>query len=78
MKSSSTLQRGSSPVRTESAARQPSPYDVINWREGLRTLEDIGAFRLVQRNLIVGEQVGEPVDAAEIGADAFRVAGVPL
>jgi putative ABC transport system permease protein len=63
--------------RAESGARPPSSYDVLNWREGLRTLEDIGAYRLVQRNLIVGEQVGEPVDAAEISAAAFRVTGVP-
>ena len=62
--------------RAESGARPPSTYDVLNWREGLRTLKDIGAFRLVQRNLIVGEQVGEPVDAAEISAAAFRVTGV--
>ena len=63
--------------RVESGARPASPYDVLNWREGLRTVEDIGAFRLVKRNLIVGEQVGEPVDAAEISAAAFRVTGVP-
>jgi predicted permease len=63
--------------RVESGARQPSAYDVVSWRDGLRTLDDIGAFRLVQRNLIVGEQVGEPVDAAEISASAFRVTGVP-
>lgn len=63
--------------RAEADTRPPSAYDVLNWREGLRTLEDIGAFRLVQRNLIVGEQVAEPVDAAEISAAAFRVAGVP-
>ncbi len=63
--------------RTESDPRSPSAYDVLNWREGLRTLEHIGAFRPVQRNLIVGEQVGEPVDAAEISAAAFRVARVP-
>jgi putative ABC transport system permease protein len=62
--------------RVESGARPPTSYDVLNWREGLRTVEDIGAFRLVQRNLIVGEQVGEPVDAAEISAAAFRVTGV--
>src|SRR6185436_20899063 len=47
--------------------------DFLNWREGLRTLEDIGAFRLVQRNLTVGEHVGEPVEVAEISAAAFRV-----
>jgi len=63
--------------RAESGARPASPYDVLNWRERLRTVEDIGAFRLVQRNLIVGEQVGEPVDAAEISAAAFRVTRVP-
>ena len=63
--------------RAESGARPASPYDVLNWREGLRTVEDIGAFRLVQRNLSVGEQAGEPVEAAEISAAAFKVAGVP-
>jgi predicted permease len=63
--------------RAESDTRLPSAYDVLNWRNGLRTLEDIGAFRVVQPNLIVGDQAGEPVDAAEISAAAFRVAGVP-
>ena len=62
--------------RAESDARPASPYDVVTWREGLRTVEDIGAFRLVQRNLTVGEQVGEPVEAAEISAAAFKVTGV--
>jgi len=46
--------------RAESDARLASSYDVLKWREGLRTLEDIGAFRLVQRNLIVGEQETPP------------------
>jgi len=63
--------------RAESGTRPPSSYDALNWREGLRAIEDIGAFRLVQRNLIVGEQVGEPVDTAEISAAAFRVTRVP-
>src|SRR4029453_8514335 len=63
--------------RAESSARPASLYDVLNWREGLRTVKDIGAFRLVQRNLIVGDQVGEPVAAAGVIAAAFRVAGVP-
>ena len=63
--------------RTEPGVRAPSAYDALTWQEGLRKVEDIGAFRLVQRNLIVGDQVGEPVDAAEISAAAFRVTGVP-
>ena len=63
--------------RTEPGVRAPFSYDALTWREGLRNVEDIGAFRLVQRNLIVDGQVGEPVDAAEISAAAFRVTGVP-
>jgi hypothetical protein len=63
--------------RTESDRRPPSAYDVGSWQDELRTLQDVGAFRLVQRNLIVGDQVGEPVDGAEISAAGFRTAGVP-
>jgi putative ABC transport system permease protein len=62
--------------RAESDVRPASAYDVRTWREGLRTVEDIGAFRVVQRNLIVGDEVGEPVQAAEITAAAFKLAGV--
>src|ERR1044072_3848433 len=62
--------------RAASGVRPPSAYDFLNWRAGLRPLDDIGAFRLVQRNVIVDEQVGDPVDAAEITAAAFRVTGV--
>ena len=32
--------------RAESAARPPTSYDVLTWREGLRTLEDIGAVAI--------------------------------
>lgn len=60
----------------EPGVRIPSAYDVVTWRDGLRTVQDIGAFRLIQRNLIVGEQVGDPVETTEISAAAFRVAGV--
>ena len=62
--------------QAEYGVRPPSTYDFLNWREGLRTVEDIGAFRLVQRNLTVGDQVGEPVDVAEMSAAAFRVTRV--
>ena len=63
--------------RTEPGIKSPSSYDARTWRDGLRKVEDIGSFRLIQRNLIVDGQVGDPVDAAEISAAAFRVAGVP-
>src|SRR5262245_43023354 len=45
--------------RVESGIQPPTSYDVLTWRGGVRTLEDIGAFRLVQRNLIVSGEVGE-------------------
>jgi len=52
-------------------------FDFALWRDELDSVEDLGAFRLVQRNLIAADGAGEPVNAAEISATAFRVAGVP-
>ena len=52
-------------------------YDFAAWRSQLRSVEDIGAFRIVQRNLITGDGIGEPVELAEISASAFRVTRVP-
>jgi putative ABC transport system permease protein len=62
--------------RAESGVRPPSAYDLLAWRQGLRTVADIGGFRLVQRNVIVDGQGGEPVNGAEMSAAAFRVTGV--
>ncbi len=52
-------------------------YDMAAWREQLRTVRDVGAYRTVQRNLITGEGRGEPIAIAEISASAFRVTQVP-
>lgn len=54
-----------------------TPYDFLMWREGLRTVQDMGGFRLLQRNLAVGQEGGEPAEVAEISAAAFRVTRVP-
>ncbi|HEX2187695.1 MAG TPA: ABC transporter permease, partial [Longimicrobiaceae bacterium] len=43
----------------------------------LRTVEELGAFRTLERNLIAGGGGGEPVEVAEISAAGFRVARVP-
>ncbi len=56
----------------------PTPYDFLTWREGLRAVEDIGGFRLLQRNLAMGEETGAPVEVAEISAAAFLVTRVAL
>lgn len=52
-------------------------HDFITWREQLTSVVDLGAFRMLPRNLASGEGYGEPVEVAEIGASAFRVARVP-
>lgn len=52
-------------------------HDFLTWRAELTSVEDLGAFRTVQRNLITGEGVGEPIDVAEISASALRLTRVP-
>jgi len=57
-------------------------HDFDAWREGLRSLDGIGAMRLVNRNLdLAGERSGaepaRPVPVTEITATAFRLAATP-
>ena len=51
-------------------------YDFIAWREQLRSVHDLGAFRTVRHNLISEQGGSGPVRAAEISASAFRITGV--
>jgi predicted permease len=52
-------------------------HDFLIWREDLRSVEELGAYRTLQRNLVLGEALPEPVTVAEINASAFRLASVP-
>jgi predicted permease len=52
-------------------------HDFVTWRSELKSVTDLGAFRMVQRNLITGEGQGEPIGVAEISASAFRLTRVP-
>ncbi|HEV2735824.1 MAG TPA: ABC transporter permease, partial [Longimicrobiaceae bacterium] len=54
-----------------------SLHDFVAWRGELRSVRDLGAFRLVDRNLVTGEGPPEPVQVAEMTAAGFRVARVP-
>lgn len=54
-----------------------SLYDFEIWRRSLRSVEELGAWRPQDRNLILGEGPGEPVALAEISASAFRITRVP-
>jgi putative ABC transport system permease protein len=63
--------------QAEYTQKIPTSYDFLGWRKELRSVQEIGAFRPIQRNLIVGGEVGEPVNVAEISPSAFKVARVP-
>jgi putative ABC transport system permease protein len=63
--------------QAEYTQKIPNSYDFLGWRKEIRSVQEIGAFRPMQRNLIVGGEVGEPVLVAEISPSAFKVARVP-
>ncbi|HEY0037901.1 MAG TPA: ABC transporter permease [Longimicrobium sp.] len=51
--------------------------DFLVWRGGLRSVTDLGAYRDVSLNLVVGRDVDPPLRAAEVTASAFRIAPEP-
>jgi putative ABC transport system permease protein len=53
-----------------------SLHDFVTWRSEMSSVEDIGAYRQVGRNLIAADRESEVVPVAEISASAFRVARV--
>jgi hypothetical protein len=59
--------------------RPTTPFleDFVAWRGALTTVEELGAFRTVSRNLILGAGGSEPTMVAEISAAGFGVARVP-
>lgn len=59
-----------------SAPELRSMHDFRVWQAELESIEDLSAFRTVQRNVGVGGSA-EPATGAEISAAAFQVARVP-
>lgn len=51
--------------------------DFADWRETLTTVEHLGVFRTVQRNLVAEHALPEPVRLAEITSSAFAMAHTP-
>jgi predicted permease len=51
--------------------------DFLVWRDALASVTDLGAWRDAAHNLIVANDAGRPVRAAEISASAFRIAPEP-
>ena len=63
---------------------ETSSLDLDRWRESLRSMVDIGAFKTVERNLVVEggssksvDGLAESVLVAEITASGFQLARVP-
>jgi predicted permease len=52
-------------------------HDFFTWREELRTIEDLTAFRTIERNLIVAGETPELVQVAQMTAAGFSLARVP-
>ncbi len=53
-----------------------SLHDFSAWRQELRTVRNVSAYRDVVRNLIAADGTAEPVRLAEMSASGFRVARV--
>ena len=51
--------------------------DFLDWRRELRTIQELGAYHPLPRNLTVGDQAPTPIQSVELTATAFRTARVP-
>jgi putative ABC transport system permease protein len=56
--------------------RDPTLRELVSMRDSLTTVEQLGAFRTLERNLSVAGGVPEPVQLAEMSAAGFRIARV--
>jgi predicted permease len=56
---------------------QRSMHDLLVWQREMKTVEEIGAFRTIERNLIVPGGSAEPVQVAQITAAGFTITRVP-
>ena len=63
----------------ENAQEEKVLHDFLEWRQSLRSLTDVGAWRDSSRNLVVAAGDAGPVNVAEMSVSGFRVAdGEPL
>jgi putative ABC transport system permease protein len=64
----------------DAAANGPelrSTHEFVAWRDAIKSVDDLSAYRTVTRNLMITEGLAEPVFTAEVSAAAFRVLRVP-
>ena len=51
-------------------------HDFVTWRDELKSIEDVGAYREIRRNVLTEDGVAERVRVAELTASGFRLARV--
>lgn len=56
---------------------QRTMHEFVQWRDQLASIEDLGAYRTVERNLLVPGRPPQIVRVAEMSAAGFDVARVP-
>ena len=77
------LDEGERVVRLESfdvasqKVERRSVHDFLIWRDQLESVEQLGAYRAIERNLITADGRSEPVEVAEISPVAFPLTRVP-
>jgi putative ABC transport system permease protein len=77
------LEEGERIVRLEnfdvdaSSVEPHSVHDFLIWRDQLESIEQLGAYRAIERNLITADGRSEPVEVAEISPVAFPLTRVP-
>ena len=52
-------------------------HDFVTWRVAMRSVEEVSAYRTIERTLASANTPAQPVLLAELTASAFRVARVP-
>ncbi len=59
-----------------SAEMRRSSHDLVTWRREMKTVEEIGAFRTIARNVSAAGSPVEAVEVAQITADGFNITRV--
>jgi putative ABC transport system permease protein len=62
--------------RQANGVEEQSLHDFIGWRESVKSIEELGAYRDVDRNLVTRAGQSMALRMAEMTASGFRLAGV--
>jgi putative ABC transport system permease protein len=61
-------------VVTRQGHDQQTLRDFVAWRDQLKTVQELGAFAKLRRNLVLSDRPVEPIDLAAISASGLRIA----